>query len=349
MAAVTPEYLTPSRIMQLGEGFMASKTLLSAVELELFTDLGSTALTASQIQDRLGLHPRAVPDFPDALLALGMLSRDGDGPQARYANTPETAAFLDKSSPGYIGGLLEMCNARLYRFWGDLTEALRTGQPQNEVKHTGRPMFDQLYSDPARLRQFMNAMTGASMGGFYALAEMFDFAGRHTLCDVGGATGQLAVVVARRHPHMRCTTFDLPAVEPLARDTIDAAGVADRVTAASGDFFTDPLPAAEVITMGMILHDWNLEEKLHLIQAAYEALPPGGVFICIEPLIDDARRCDAFALSMSLNMLIEFGDAFGFTGNDFTEWCTNVGFERVDILPLAGPMTAAIAHKASAA
>ena len=349
MAAVMPDQPDPSGIMQLGEGFMASKTLLSAIELELFTHLGSTALTASQIKDRLGLHQRAVPDFPDALLALGMLTRDGDGPEAGYANTAETAAFLDKASPTYIGGVLEMCNARLYRFWGDLTEALRTGQPQNEVKYTGRTMFDQLYSDPFRLQQFMNAMTGASMSGFYALAEAFDFSKHQTLCDVGGATGQLAVIVARRHSHLRCTTFDLPVVEPLAKDTIEAAGLTDRITAASGDFFTDPLPAADVITMGMILHDWNLEQKLHLIKAAYDALPPGGVFICIEPLIDDARRCDAFALSMSLNMLIEFGDAFGFTGDDLTDWCTKVGFERVDILPLAGPMTAGIAHKASAA
>jgi 2-polyprenyl-3-methyl-5-hydroxy-6-metoxy-1,4-benzoquinol methylase len=348
MTAVTPSRLDPSRIMQVGEGFMASKTLLSAIELDLFTQLRSTALTASQIKNRLGLHQRAIPDFPDALLALGMLTRDGEGPEARYANTSETAVFLDKASPTYIGGVLEMCNARLYQFWGDLTEALMTGQPQNEVKHSGRAMFEQLYSDPARLKQFMDAMTGASMSGFHALADTFDFAERRTLCDVGGATGQLSIVLARRHPHLRCITFDLPVVEPLARASIAAAGLTDRVAIASGDFFTNALPQADVITMGMILHDWNLEQKMHLIKAAHTALSPGGALICIEPLIDDARRTEAFALSMSLNMLIEFGDAFGFTGNDYTDWCTQVGFERVDVLPLAGPMTAGIAHKASA-
>ncbi len=337
--------LDPSQIMQLGESFMASKTLLSALELDLFSHLGSSALTAGQIKDRLELHERAVPDFPDSLVALGMLARDGDGPEALYRNTANTSAFLDRSSPSYMGGLLEMCNARLYRFWGDLTEALRTGKPQNEVKYTGKPMFEELYSDPARLEQFMNAMTGASMSGFHALAESFDFSTCRTMCDVGGATGQLSVIIARRHPHIRCTTFDLPVVEPLARKTIQAAGVAERVSTASRDFFTDPLPEADVITMGMILHDWNLEQKLHLIQAAYDALPPDGVFICIEPLIDDERRSQSFALSMSLNMLIEFGDAFGFTGRDFTGWCTRVGFEQVDVLPLAGPMAAGIAYK----
>ena len=349
MTDVATHRLDPSQIMQLGEGFMASKTLLSAIELDLFTHLGAGALTASQIKDRLGLHERAIPDFPDSLVALGMMARDGDGAEAQYRNTAETAAFLDRTSSTYVGGVLEMCNARLYRFWGNLTEALRTGEPQNEAKYSGKPMFDELYSDPARLEQFINAMTGASMSGFFALAESFDFSRCHTLCDVGGASGQLSAIIAGRHPHLSCITFDLPVVEPLAQNTIEAAGVADRVRTASGDFFKDALPKADVITMAMILHDWNLEQKTQLIQAAYDALPLDGVFICIEPLIDDARRSEAFALSMSLNMLIEFGDAFGFTGKDFTGWCREVGFERVDILALAGPMVAGIAYKTSAA
>ena len=335
----------PAKIMQIGTGFMASKTLLSAVELELFTELAGEALTGPDLGKRLGLDARAVPDFPDALVALGLLDRDGDGTEARYCNTDETALFLDKNSPAYIGGILEMCNARLYGFWGDLTEGLRTGKPQNEVKHTGHAMFEELYSDPARLEQFMNAMAGISMGPFLALAEIFDFSKYETLCDLGGATGQLSIVVARRHPHMRCTSFDLPVVEPIAQRTIEAAGLSDRVTTAAGDFFADPLPQADVITMGLVLHDWNLERKMHLIQAAYDALPEGGAFIAIENIIDDARRENAFGLLMSLNMLIEFGDAFDFTGADFSGWCKEVGFTDTQIVHLAGPASAAIAFK----
>jgi len=326
-------------------GFMGSKTLLGAVELELFTRLGDDSITGAELADRLELDSRAVPDFPDALVALGVLDRDGDGGDARYRNTEATAFFLDKSKPTYVGGILEMANARLYPFWGDLTEALRTGSPQNEIKHTGRAMFEELYSDPARLEQFMNAMSGISMGPFLALAEQFDFSRYETLCDVGGATGQLSIVVARRHPHMRCTSFDLPVVEPIARRTIEAAGVSDRVTTAAGDFFSDPLPKADVITMGLILHDWNLERKKQLIRAVYDALPDGGAYIVIENIIDDARRQNVFGLLMSLNMLIEFGDAFDFTGADLTRWCTEVGFERVEIVPLAGPTSAGIAYK----
>lgn len=335
----------PSHILQIGSGFWPSKVLLSAVELGLFTQLANESFTGQEIGDKLGLHPRAIWDFLDGLVALDLLDREGDGISAHYRNTQATAVFLDKNSPRYIGGILEMFNARLFRFWADLTEALKTGEPQNEVKHTGKSMFDELYADPARLEQFMNAMAGISRGNFHTLVEKFDFSSYRTLCDVGGATGQLSVIVASRHPHLRCTSFDLPAVEAIAKKTIETAGLADRVTTASGNFLTDPLPKADVITMGMILHDWNLERKMHLITSAYDALPDGGAFVVIENMIDDARRHNVFGLMMSLNMLIEFGDAFDFTGADFTGWCKKVGFTKVEIMPLAGPASVAIAYK----
>ncbi len=340
-----PEGLNPSHIMQVGMGFGASKTLLSAVELQLFTRLGTEAMTGEQIGERLRLHPRAIYDFLDTLVALKFLHRDGDGRASSYRNTAETAAFLDKRSPTYIGGALEMASVRLYRHWGDLTEALRTGQPQNETKHTGNPLFDELYGDPAKLEQFMAAMAGIQLGNVHALAEKFDFSRYDTLCDVGGATGQLCTVLAARRPHLHCVSFDLPAIAPIATKTIAAAGLAHRVETASGDFFTDSLPRADVITMGNILHDWNLDRKMDLIRSAYAALPEGGAFIVIEEIIDDARRDNARGLTVSLNMLVEFGDAFNFTGNDFTGWCREVGFRQVDILPLAGTASAGVAYK----
>jgi hypothetical protein len=331
--------------MQIGMGFWASKTLLSAVELELFTNLGSEEMTGEEIAERIGLHPRATYDFLDTLVALRLLEREGEGSDGRYRNTAETETFLDKERPTYVGGILEMANARLYGFWGDLTEGLRTGKPQNEIKHTGKPMFDELYSDPARLEQFMQAMQGISLGNFHALAEKFDFSKYRTLVDVGGATGQLCMTLAGHHEHLSCTSYDLPVVAPIAETAIAASGVADRVSVDSGDFFDDPIPEADVITMSLILHDWNLDRKMRLIRAAYEALPEGGALIAIENLIDDARRENAFGLMMSLNMLIEFGDAFDFSGSDFAGWCREVGFREVEILPLAGPSSAGIAYK----
>lgn len=337
--------LSPDRILQTGTAFWGSKALLSAVELDVFTVLAQGPLTGEQLRERLGLHQRAVPDFFDALLALGFLQREGKGARACYSNTAETQHFLNRRSPAYIGGMLEMANDRLYRFWGDLTQALRTGQPQNEIKHTGEPMFARLYEDPARLEQFMAAMSGISAGNFTVLAEKFDFSPYRTLADVGGATGQLGCLVAARHPHLRCTSLDLPKVTDIARRKIAERGMSDRVQAQPFDFFSDPFPQADVITMGMILHDWNLEKKLQLMRRAWAALPPGGCLIAIDNLIDDERRHNAFGLLMSLNMLIEFGDAFDYTGADFAAWARQVGFRRTEVLPLAGPGSAAIAYK----
>jgi hypothetical protein len=339
------ESLTPARIMEVGMAFWPAKTLLSAVELELFTRLGDKAMTGDELQNVLGLHSRANPDFFDTLVALRFLERDGDGAGARYRNTRETAAFLDKASPSYMGGFLEMANARLYPFWGGLTEALQTGAPQNETKHGRASLFEELYSKPERLEQFMGAMAGISAGNFTALADKFDFSRYTTMCDVGGANGLLSLIVAQKHPHMHCISADLPPATAIATRKIAAAGLAGRVSARPIDFFADPLPNADVITMGMILHDWNLEKKMCLVKAAYDALPPGGAFIAVENIIDDARRDNTFGLMMSLNMLIEFGEAFDFTGADFNRWCCQVGFRKTEILPLAGPASAAVAYK----
>jgi len=337
--------ITPARIMETATAFFASKTLLSAVNLGVFTALSGKSLSGKEIQNALKLHDRGVYDFLDALVALGFLNREGLLDAASYSNAPDTDLFLDKNKPSYIGGFVEMANDRLYPFWGSLEEALLTGKPQNEIKHTGRSMFDELYAKPGRLKQFIDAMSGISIGNFMALTRKFDFSRYATLCDIGGAAGILSVEVARQHPNMSCTSADLPAVEPIAKEYIAAKGMNGRVKTANVDFFTDEFPKADVITMGMILHDWDLPNKKMLIQKAFNALPEGGAFIAIEALIDDDRRKNAFGLLMSLNMLIEFGVAFDFTGADFERWAKEVGFRRVEVIPLAGPSSAAIAYK----
>lgn len=336
---------SPGHILQVGLGFWASKTLLSAVELELFTALADGPRTATELERSLGLHPRSSRDFLDALVALGFLERHGDGEVARYANTRETATFLNRHERAYVGGLLQMASHRLYEFWGDLTEALRTGLPQNEIKSSGKPVFEAIYASPERLESFMRAMASVSVGPAMALAEKFDFAKYRTMVDAGGATGVLSMCVARRHPHITATTVDLPPVEPIAKKAIESAGLGDRVKTASIDFFVEPLPKADVVTMSNILHDWDLPRKMHLLRAAYDALPEGGAFIAIENIIDDARRENAFGLLMSLNMLIETPGGFDYTGADLARWCREVGFRTIEVVPLAGPASAAIAIK----
>jgi len=337
--------LNPAAILQTAFSFWSSKVLLTAVEFGVFTKLSNRRLTGAELGAELKLHPRGIADFFDALVAMKFLDREGDGPGAKYFNTPEGALFLDQNSPRYVGGILVMLNARLFKFWNDLPEALRTGKPQNEVKHGAKGIFEELYSDLPKLEQFLGAMTGLSRINFEAFADKFDFSKYKTLCDVGGATGLLSTEVAKRHPHMKCTSFDLPPVEPIAQKHIAELGLSDRVSTVKGDFFKDPLPKADVITMGMILHDWDLEKKMHLIRSAYDALPPGGALVAIEALIDDARRENVQGLLMSLNMLIEFGDAFDYSGADFRKWCGEVGFNRFEVIHLAGASSAAVAYK----
>jgi len=311
VGATPDSTVTPDAILQLGLAFWGSKTLLSAVELGLFTLLADGPLNVEAVTARLALHPRSVRDFLDALVALGQLERK-DG---LYANTAAGALFLDRRKPTYVGGILEMANARLYPFWGALTEALRTGNPQNEAKE-GRDLFDEIYRSPAILAEFLKAMSGISLSAANAIAVKFSWAGYKSFADIGTAQGALPVTLARAHPHLAGIGFDLPVVRQHFETYVAQRGLSERLSFHAGDFFADSLPAADVLIMGHILHDWGLEKKRMLIRKAYAALPYGGALIIYDSVIDDERRKNAFGLLMSLNMLIETREGFDFTGAD---------------------------------
>ena len=197
-----------------------------------------------------------------------------------------------------------MANTRLYAFWGSLTEGLRTGQPQSEVK-SGDDFFDTLYADPEKLAQFTSAMTGLSRATGEAIAAKFPWRDYGSVIDIGCAQGAVPVAIATAHDHLTGGGFDLPPVEPIFNSYVARLGLTDRLSFTAGDFFADPLPSADVLIMGHILHDWDLDQKRLLLQKAYDALPRGGALIVYEAIIDDDRRENAFGLLMSLNMLIE--------------------------------------------
>ncbi len=338
---------TPENIMKIGTGFWASKILLSAVRFQIFTTISqSKTMSAAEIKSHLGLKcsDRNTYDYLDALTAFGFLNREGLLEKAKYSNTIDTDFFLDKNKPSYIGGMLEMLNNRLYQFWGNLEDGLLSGLPQNEAKKGGN-LFDALYSDADRLKEFTHAMSGIQMGNFMAFSQAFDFSKYRTLVDVGGSAGLLSLMVAKNQVHMNCITLDLPPIEPIANATIEQFQLSDRVKAAKGDFFHDEIPKADVVVMGNILHDWDEETKIMLMQKAYDALPSGGAFVAIEGVIDDERIKNIFGLMMSLNMLIETGKGFDYTFADFNKWANKVGFRSTKLTPLAGPSSAAIAYK----
>lgn len=321
-------------------GFLASKTLLSAVEIEVFTELAKGPESLESLAGRLGLHPRSSRDFLDALVAMGFLERlDG-----QYRNSPSSDLFLDKHKPSYLGGILEMANKRLYEHWKHFTRAIRTGENQNEASGEAEP-FAAIYSDPTRLKGFLRAMTGISRGANVAIATNFPWNRYQTAADCGTAQGDLIVQVALKNSHISGIGFDLPEVAPIFEEYVDQNGLSSRLRFEPGNFFTDPLPKADVIMMGHILHDWNLEEKKMLIGKAYAALPDGGAFIAYDSIIDDDRSKNVFGLLMSLNMLIETPGGFDYTGADCLGWMREAGFRETRIEHLVGPDSMAIGIK----
>jgi hypothetical protein len=331
---------TPDHIMQVGLGFWASKTLLSAIEMGLFTELADHPESLESLRERLVLHERSARDFLDALVALGFLERR-DGV---YANAPATDLFLDRRKPSYIGGILEMANHRLYGFWGSLTEALRTGRMQNGAT-TGDLPYEALHADPARLQGFLAAMTGISHGANLQIAGRFPWDERTSFVDVGTAQGDLAVQIALAHPHLQGRGFDLPGVAPVFEKYVARNGLADRLSFQPGDFFADDLPPADVITMGHILHDWDLDQKRTLIAKAHDALPDGGALIVYESIIDDDRSQNTFGLLMSLNMLIETDGGFDYTAADCMGWMADAGFRETRAEHLIGPDSMVVGTK----
>jgi len=335
--------LSPDKILQTGSAFWSSKTLLSAVELGVFTELARRGPTSEDaLCGILGLDGRGADDFFDALVALGFLERGQDG---LYRNTPETDLYLDRAKGSYIGGILEMMNARLYPFWGNLTTALRTGRAQNETSRDEPGLFDALYRDPKRLEQFLAAMTGISLPTARALATAFPWQKYRTFADIGCAQGGLTAGIASAQPHLSGIGFDLPMVRPVFESYVAKEGLAGRLTFEAGDFFNGRMPQAEVLVMGHILHDWSLDQKRHLVAEAFKALPSGGALIVYDAMIDDERRSNAFGLLMSLNMLIETEAGFDYTGAQCQRWLKEAGFVETAVTPLQGPYSMAVGYK----
>jgi hypothetical protein len=330
----------PDRILQLGYAFRASKALLSAVELDVFTALAEGPLELDCLRKKLRIAERGARDFFDALVALAMLERDQAG---RYRNAPETDRYLDARKQTYIGGDLVHLNARMYPSWNLLTLALRTGRPQGNA--SAADYFPTLYADQSALETFAKGMTGGSLLAAKAIAETFPWSQHKTMIDIGTAQGCLPVVIAQAHPHITGGGFDLPQVRSVFETYVSDHGLADRLQFNPGNFLSDPLPNADVLVMGRVLHNWDLATKKMLLGKAYDALPPDGVLLVYERLIDDDRRTNSAALLASLHMLIMTGGGFDFTSIDCIGWMREAGFRDARTQPLVSGQSMIIAFK----
>lgn len=329
----------PYDVMFVGWSFLRSTLLTTALRLEVFATLGDGELTAGELCRRLDLHPRAARDFLDALAALGLLQRTGDG----YRNSPAAARHLVPHGEAYVGGFLRMTTELLGCDRDSLIGLLRRGTARGQTDD-GEVPFTRIFHDPERLRLFLTAMD--AFGGAVApeLARAVDWSRYTTFCDVGGARGHLAAHLVSARPGLTGTVFDRPAMRPRFDELVAARGVAERLDFVGGDFFRDGLPPADVLVLGGVLHDWPVERRRHLLRKAYDAVRPHGAVIVYDTMLDDARARPE-TLMLSLIMMLQSARARGFTPAECAAWMTEAGFAVRQPLALPAHTTALVGHK----
>jgi len=331
----------PADIKRLGNGFCHAKLLLTAGELGLFASLASVGpCTAPEIQERLGLHPRGCRDFLNALVLLGLLTREGD----RYGNSAVTTAHLVPGVATYMGGFLDRSNRVLYPAWASLGDALRTGLPQVPAAHSDA--FGRMLEDPAQLGQYLGMMD--SVNGLLApeLASAFDWTGHQLLVDVGGARGNLAAQLIIAHPHLSAWVFDLPVMEAPLRDHVRPLVSPGRIRFRGGDFFSDPLPEGDVLILGHVLHNWSPAERQLLVKKAFAATRPGGALLVYDAMLED-DPADLARVLVSLNMLLVTAGGSEYPVSECRGWLADAGFEAISDCALGPADTLVIGRKAA--
>ena len=330
---VSPEDIT--KISGLGHSFTVSKLLLSAVEVGVFTALAASAEGSAETEElraATGLHARSATDFFDALVALGLLEKK----EGRYYNSALAQACLVRGE-NYRGGFLDGANYVLYPAWGRLTEALRTGKPQAEGD------FEEMLNDPRARQAFLTMQDALSSPLVQQLLEAVDFGEFRTLADIGGARGNLAGLVLQARPELTAQVFDRPQnAEPCAEHA-KSLGVDGRLEFAGGDFFADPLPAADVLVIGHVLADFSVDERKRLVAKAFEAVSPGGALLVYDPMPGDEPHLPA--LVSSLHMLVMTPAGAGYHPGDCEQWMRVAGFTEVTRHPLLLGNTLLVARK----
>ena len=304
-------------ILSLNSAYTGAKILHSAVEVGLFEFLADGGSTLDGIVDGLELHRGTALDFLDALAGLGLLTRE-DG---AYRNSAAAEEFLVPSRPLYLGGSVLSHSEVHYGAWAGLTSALRDGRANSGVVAAG---FTLAYDEPERLRKFLEHMDSFNRFVADGLDTCVDWKDHGTFLDLGGARGNIAAHLVRTHRHLRGTVFDLAPVEAHFDEHMAAMGTADRVGFHSGDFFTDPIPRADVVIIGHTLHDWGEEQRRRIVERAAEAVSPGGALVVYDAMIDDDRADpDALLQSLRCRMVREGGSEY--TVEQCRSWVESAG------------------------
>ncbi|WP_051173917.1 methyltransferase [Amycolatopsis orientalis] len=310
-------------VIELNTAYFRAKAMQSAVELGVFELLAEAPATAESVRLALGVKHRLFPEFLDVLCELGLLERDGTG----YRNSDLASEFLVPGAPTYLGGTAKQHANMHYHAWGKLTEALREGKATSPVAGLGPAAYPTVYQDLDKARHVMAHMDAHNGFTGDELAREIDWSRYRSFADIGGARGNVAARIALAHPHLTGEVFDLPGLAPLADELLKDLGVADRVKFTGGDFFTQLMPAVDVLILGHVLADWPTESRLDLIDRAYAALPPGGTIVVYDAMIDRAdERLDT--LLQRINSAIIRDDNSQYSVEDCREWLAAAGFRN---------------------
>ena len=323
---VTGRSLDQDAISRLSTSFAEARLLQTAVELGVFEFLAHRPATRAQLGSELGLHPRLGRDFFNSLVALGLLERTDDD---LYRNSPPAQQYLVPGGTVFLGGRIRTAAQRHYHSWGRLSELLREGHLTGD----GDKVFDRLYTEPERARTFFGHMDANNALVAQQLTEQIDWSGYRSFVDVGGARGNVAAVLATAHPHLRGGVFELPGVEPFFDELMAERGLAGDVTFYPGDFFADPLPAADVLIFGHVLHDWPAERCRELLQRAHDTLRPGGAVLIYDQMLDE-HDPDLRSLIGSLNVALMTAGGSEYTVADCRGWVEQAGLRVESVLAL---------------
>jgi SAM-dependent methyltransferase len=335
MMSTAPEIDTAQGILRLGNAFCMAQALLTAIELDLFTTLHSGPSTEEDLRGRLGLHGRGLRDFLRLLVALGLL-REDDG---RYRNAAGSDRYLVSGRPDHVGGFLLGAKMNLYPVWDGLTETLRSGRPRATADS-----FTAMLDDVEQLRRYTHMMEGVLQPLIPRLIEVLDWSAYRSVLDVGGCGGALVGRLVTEHPCLAGHVFDLPQLEPVFDERMAELGVAGMVRFHAGDFFRDPLPHADVVVLGHILHNWPPKKREHLMRTAFEAVEVGGVLLVHDRMLDDAcANVDNLVASLIMALVTDAGSEY--TIGELTELAESVGFTSVRHLRLDDNETVVVCGK----
>jgi acetylserotonin N-methyltransferase len=339
--AENPARPDPQNVLSLLFAFRQSKTMFDAVSLGVFDALEARPQSVGALAERLHANADALQRLLDACVGLKLLAKKG----ADYANTPEASAYLCRQSPDRLTGYVNYSNDVMWSMWANLKDAVREGT--NRWKQTygwDGPLFSSFYRTEESLREFLMGMHGFGQISSPHVAAAFDLTRFKHLVDLGGGTGHLAIAACRQYPGLTATVYDLPEALPLAREIVSATPVAARIHFEAGDFFQDPLPEADLFSLGRILHDWTEEKITRLLARVFERLPKGGSLLVAEKLLDDDKSGPSLAQMQSLNMLV-CTEGKERTLSEYAELLSKVGFRDVRGSRNQSPLDAILALK----